>query len=123
MKNVRRIAVVDRSVLAHNVYRLLLRPLGYSLFPFNSIQSLKNTLTSKSGLHALLVNSNVFGKNFEGGFDWLKKEGTVKNLEKIFLCQAGENKMAGALKNLPKSRVVLKPFHPSQLKEVLEKLC
>lgn len=123
MKNLRRIAIVDRSVLAHNVYQLLLKPLGYSLFSFNNFKSLRNSLTSKSGLKVLLINSNVFGKNFESCFDWLKKEGAVKDLEKIFLCEADEKKMAGELKNLPRSRVVLKPFHPRQLEETLEKLC
>ncbi|MDP2600444.1 MAG: hypothetical protein Q8P84_06930 [Deltaproteobacteria bacterium] len=123
MKSPRRIAIVDRSVLAHNVYQLLLKPLGYSLLPFNDIKSLKSVLTPRSGLKVLLINSNVFGKNFESGLEWLKKEGVLKNLEKLFLCQAGEKKIAGELRKLPRSRVVLKPFHPRQLEEALKKIC
>lgn len=122
MKSARRIAIVDRSVLANNIYQLLLKPLGFSLISYNTLKSLKESLDEKGAPHILLINSNVFGKNFADDLEWFKKGERVKGMEKIFLCHTDEKKIADQLKKVPHSRVVSKPFYPSQLGEALEKL-
>lgn len=122
MKNTRRIAVVDRSFLAHNVYQMLLKPLGYSLLAYSSLKNLKESRIHKMGCHMLLMNSNVFGRQFDTHLAWMQKEAAFHPLEKIFLCNPGEKKMQNELRKLSRSHIVVKPFYPMQLKETLEKI-
>ncbi len=122
MKNGRRIAIIDRSFLAHNVYQMLLKPLGYSLLRFNNLKNFKDNRIDKMGCCALLINSNVFGKQFDTHLNWMRKEAPFHSLEKIFFCNSEEKKIQEALKKLPHSHVVVKPFYPQQLKETLEKM-
>ncbi|MBI4124441.1 MAG: hypothetical protein HY609_04980 [Deltaproteobacteria bacterium] len=118
----KRIAIADRSVLAHNVYETLLKPEGYSLFPYQTLKELKEHLHFDWGIQLLLVSSNTFGKYFDQHYKWFLKEKGPCRTAKIFLCETGEKKWAGALKKLPKSQIVWKPFYPPELEEKISRI-
>lgn len=117
MKNIRRAAIADKSRLAHNVYEMILRPLGFSLFPFRTLTELKENLDWKWNLSLFLVSSNVFGRHFEKHLEWFQKEKVLQAIPKIFLCDGGEKKCQILLKKLSNSHIVVRPFHPKEFEE------
>lgn len=118
----KRIAIADRSVLAHNIYETLLRPGGFSLFPYQTLKEMKEHLHFDWGIHLLLISSNTFGKYFDQHYAWLQKERGPKQTPKIFLCEPDETKWAKALKKLPHSRILWKPFYPPDLGKEIQKI-
>ena len=119
MKSPLRIAIADRSALAHNVYKMLLKPLGFSLFHYKTLRDLKENLNFKWGCDCFLINSNTFGNHLDRHFEWFKKEPSLESIHKIFLCEPAEKKIQSQLKVLPHSHFVLKPFYPASLEETL----
>lgn len=122
MRNPQRIAIADRSYLSHNIYEMLLKPLGYSLFCFKTLKELKENLDDKLGCLAFLINSNTFGNHFDRHFLWLEKDPMIREIHKIFLCQQGEKKFRLKLKKISNSRLIDKPFHPTELGKMLGKI-
>lgn len=118
----KRIAIADRSVLAHNVYETLLKPEGFSLFPYQTLKELKEHLHFDWGIHLLLISSNTFGKYFDQHYQWLQREEGPRRTPKIFLCETSEKKKAQALKRLPKSQILWKPFYPPELKKKIRQI-
>lgn len=114
MKSPKRIAIVDRSLLAQNLYGILLKPLGFSLFPFKSLHELKENFNGSFRLNALLINSNVFGKNFDLQLDWLQNDPRTKPLVKFFVCKKEEKKLGTRLKKISRNWIY-RPFDPAQL--------
>lgn len=123
MKDHQRIAIVDRSVLAQNIYATLLRPVGFSLFPFKTLRELKEKLLRQWGVQLFLINTNTFGHHLERHLDWLQTHQTWGALPKIFLCGPSEKKVLQNLKKIPNSHIVLRPFYPLELeKKICESL-
>lgn len=120
MQTPKRVAIADRSLLAHNIYRMILKPFDFSLFFYKTLRDLKESSIAKQG-PILLINTNTFGKYFETHVEWLKKDPAVSGHEKIFLCD-DNGAETSALKKIPQSRCLLKPFDPQTLKEVLQKI-
>ena len=116
-QNFRRVAIADRSVLAHNVYQMLLKPLGLSLFPFKTLKDLKENFNRKWNLNLLLINSNTFGHYFEKHMEWFLNENNIQKTPKFFLCESGEKKILSGLKKLPNSFILAKPFYPSEFEK------
>jgi len=121
MQNYRRIAIVDRSALAHNVYKMILKPLGFSLFHYKTLREFKENLDSKWGCNCFLINSNTFGNHLDRHLEWLKREPFLQRTHKIFLCEASEKKIQSQLKELPRSHLVLRPFYPDFLEKTLNR--
>lgn len=118
----KRIAIVDRSVLAHNVYETLLKPEGFSLFPYQTLKEMKEHLHFDWGIHLLLISSNTFGRYFERHYAWLESEKGPRGAHKIFLCESGEQKWAQELKKLPRSEILWKPFYPPDLRRKIRQI-
>lgn len=112
--------MADRSWLAHNLYRMILKPLDFSLFFYKTLRDLRESSIVKQA-PIFLINTNTFGKYFEAHVEWLKKDPAVSGHEKIFLCDGNEAETS-VLKKIPQSRCLLKPFYPPQLQEMLEKI-
>ncbi|MDO8526363.1 MAG: hypothetical protein Q7T03_01600 [Deltaproteobacteria bacterium] len=121
MKVSRRIAIADRSILAHNVYKTILKPLGFSIFHYKTLKELKENHNFKWGCPFFLINTNTFGNHFERHLEWMQKEPGMVAVQKIFLCGALEKNIQSHLKKLPRSQLLLKPFFPETLEEKLKK--
>ena len=117
-----RIAIADRSTLAHNLYKMILRPLGFNFLSYQTVRDIKENFNPKWNVKAFLFNSNIFGNHFEYHWEWLQKDPRFKNVPKIFLCGAGEKKIQERLKALPHSHLVTKPFFPDALETILTKV-
>lgn len=118
----KRVAIADRSVLAHNIYETLLKPEGCSLFPYQTLKAMKEHLHFDWGIHLLLVNSNTFGKYFEQHYEWFLKDKGSRHTPKLFLCEAAEQKWANELKKLPRSQILWKPFYPPELEKKISRI-
>jgi len=125
-----RAAVVDRSFLAHNVYATLLKPLGFSLFSFQTLKELKESFNPKWNANFFLINSNAFVGSKEKYLEWFQKEKSLKAIPKVFICEADGKKwlghpfgMVSELKKIPNSHFLTKPFYPPEFGEKVKKLC
>ena len=116
------IVIADRSTLAHNLYKVLLKPLGLRVLFYQTVKDLKENLNPKLNCRALLINSNIFGNHFDYHWEWMQKEPRLKNMTKIFLCGPGEKKIQIHLKTLSHNHLVTKPFSPDSLEEILKRV-
>lgn len=114
------VAIVDRSTLAHNVYKMLLKPYGYRLSYYKTLRDLKEGFHPKGSKPVLLISSNAFGNHFERHLEWLQNEASVRWTPKVFLCLSDEKKIIAQLKKVPRSHLVLRPFFPPVLKKTLD---
>lgn len=119
MERFKRIAIVDRSLLAHNVYQILLQPLGYSLFPFKNLKEFKEKVNWRWRLGLFLISSNAFGGSFKSYCEWFQKEKNCQPIPKVFLCEAEEKNVSAQLKKMSKSRILFKPFYPEELTQMV----
>lgn len=117
MKNPKRIAVIDRSVLARNLYHLLLKPQGFSLFSFATLHEFRRHFNGSFRLNALLINSNALGKNPEGHLEWLALDPRARSLPVVFVCEKKENKILSRLKKAANGAFLYRPFEPAHLGE------
>lgn len=122
MKNHQRVAIADRSLLAHNIYETLLKPEGFTLFLFRTLREFKERLDLRLDSLVLLINSNTFGNHFDRHCQWFLQESSLDPLHKIFLCEASERKIQTLLHKIKKSHFLTLPFHPSSLKKMLKEL-
>lgn len=120
MREFKRIVTVDRSLLAQHIYEVILRPLGISLFSFQTLRKLKETPPWDLGVHLLLVNSNTFGHYLENHLSWFQEAEEVVPLPKIFLCDSGEKKIVQTLKSVPNSQILFRPFYPPELEKKID---
>lgn len=122
MERFKRIAIVDRSLLAHNVYQILLRPLGYSLFPFKNLKEFKEKINWRWRLGLFLISSNAFGGSFKNYCEWFQKEKNLQFVPKVFLCEGEEKNLSAQLKKMSKSQILLRPFYPEELTNMVKEL-
>ena len=105
------IAIVDRSVLSHNLFRLVLKPKGFSCYCVETLEQLKKLLSKKTTVKGIFVN-------VESEASWWRQEGAFVSIPKIFFCN--EEKQKEMFSKIPSSCVLLKPFHPSEVTLVVE---
>ena len=114
------IAIVDRSVLGHNLLHLVLKPKGFSCYDVQTIDQLKILVQKKIPVQVALINSNTFQDRLDHYFEWFQEDAALNTLPKIFLCRdAGEARRARLLK-LHAAQVLDCPFHPDELYEALQ---
>lgn len=89
----RRLLIIDRSTLAHNVYATILRPLGFSLFLYQSFAECRKLFNPKLGVDLCLVGENCLGKSADKHLGWLQK----------------------------KTITIAKPFHPAEFVTMIQK--
>lgn len=107
-----RVVIVDRSVLAVNMYRLLLRPLGASFLIAKRYEEARPWFFRKDKIDLAIFNSNTFGKKFDEYLKRFESDEPLAGIPKIFLCRDIEKTWAKRLGRLSNARVVEKPFHP-----------
>lgn len=118
-----RILILDRSLLAINMYRLLFEQLGFSFLVARDYKEAGFWIDRHVKVNLVIFNSNVFKKNlFDDTYNYLKNESYFKNLPKIFLCREDGSIWQERLKNLVKSHSLLKPFHPDELLNLVKRL-
>lgn len=123
MPNFLRVAIVDRSFLAHNVYATLLKPLGFSLFSFQTLKELKESFNPKWNTDFFLINSNAFAASKEKYLEWFQKEKNLRATPKVFICEAEKKGIWDELKKIPNSHFLMKPFYPPEFGEKVKTLC
>jgi hypothetical protein len=120
-----RAVIVDKSILAVNMYRLLLRPLVTTFLVAKRYEEARPWFFRRDRIDLAIFNSNTFGKKFDEYFEHFSKDEPLAKVPKIFLCREKEDGWQKKLKSLQKSAVVMRPFHPDDflalLKRVAEK--
>lgn len=112
--------IVDRSILAINMYRLLLEPLGASFETTKDIEDALLWLKGKK-IELAIFNSNTFRKKSEDRLISLFNDKSVKKIPKIFLCLADEKKWHKKLNELQKAMVLIRPVHPDDFLKAIKK--
>lgn len=110
------IIAVDRSVLAANMYQLLLRPLGVSVVNASSVDELNDVLRQIRGIDLVIFGSNVLSNRLERAPEILKGREKLSRAAKIFLLRESEANEGwdSRLLEIPRTEVMTKPFHPDQ---------
>lgn len=109
-----RVIAVDKSVLAANMYQLLMRPLGVSVVNASSIAELREALRRFKGADLIVISSNVMADRLERAEEFFSKNELISKAAKVFLLREGEasegwdKRLAG----IPRMEVMTKPFHP-----------
>lgn len=114
--------IVDRSVLAGNLYRLLFSKLGASLLIRQKFEDAKPAFSSREKIDLAILNSNSFGKKFDEIYEALKSGGAFAHAKKIFLLKEGdaEGDWRKKLKAMEGALVMDRPFHPEEFASTVE---
>ena len=115
------IAIIDRSVLGHNLLQSVLKPKGFSCYSLQTIEQLKDFAHKKVALHAVLINANVLENSVGDSLEFFSNSEILKSLPKIFLCRQEDQANRTRLLQVPAATVLDCPFHPDSLYEVLQR--
>jgi hypothetical protein len=117
-----RILIVDRSVLAGNLYKLLFSKLGAQLLVRRKFDDAKPAFSRREKIDLAIFNSNAFGKKFDEIFDALKSDGALGRARKIFVLKEGdsEDEWRKKLQGIEGALIVDRPFHPDEFAEAVE---
>jgi CheY-like chemotaxis protein len=109
-----RVIAVDRSVLAANMYQLLLRPFGVNVVNASSLADLREALRRFRGADLIVISSNVMADRLERAADIFKKNELISKAAKIFLLRENEANEGWdrRLSDIPRTELMTKPFHP-----------
>jgi len=112
--------VADRSVLAANMYRLLLASRDIEIVHLTSLEELLPRVRRERRPYLLIVSSNIFADRFEK-FVAACAEGALREVHKIVVIRESEvaKGYKRALLKLPHADVLVRPFHPDELLERL----
>lgn len=116
------ILVIDRSVLAANMFRLLLGNAGYSVIAVKGIKDALTHFSNRQSIALIIVNSNIFGKEFSSHLDYFCEDQVISTTPKMFLVadSAQEHEWEEILEKAPKSQVIKKPFDPTRFVKEME---
>jgi DNA-binding response OmpR family regulator len=117
-----RAIVIDRSLLAVNMYRLLLKPLVSAFLVAKRYEEARPWFFRREKINMAIVNSNTFGKKFEEYYRRFTEDEPLKDIPKIFLCRDKENDWQKKLKGLPNTNILMRPFHPDELLEIVRRV-
>ena len=117
-----RAVVIDRSLLAVNMYRLLLKPLVTTFLVAKRYEEARPWFFRREKIAMAIVNSNTFGKKFEEYYRRFLQDEPLKEIPKIFLCRDKENDWQKKLMGLPNATIVMRPFHPDELLEIARRV-
>jgi len=111
-----RIFILDRSVLAGNLYRLLLAPLGYTLVVRRRFEDFRALFTRREKVDLAILNSNAFGKKSDEIIGAVESDAAMGRCRKLFLLKEGESEgpLKGRVQKLKGARVIDRPFHPDE---------
>lgn len=114
------VIVVDKSLLSHNVMRMLLKEQGFSCYAYHSLEEVKEVLSKQQNVSGIIINSNTFANKLDDYLSWLKEDDNLKDLKKVFLCKTGEKSQKIRLSRVSNATVLSRPFHPTELNEALK---
>lgn len=117
-----RAVIVDRSLLAVNMYRLLLSPVVTTFLIAKRYEEARPWFFRRDRIDLAIFNSNTFGKKFDDYFGRFAKDEPLSKVQKIFLCREKEDEWVKKLKSLPRSQVVFRPFSPDDLLSLVKKV-
>ena len=118
-----RTVIVDRSMLAVNMYRLLLKPWGSLFLVAKRYEEARPWFFRKDKIDLAIFNSNTFGKKFDEYFDHFSHDEPLAKVPKVFLCKEGEKAWGDKLRKSPRAKVLVKPFHPDEFLKIIDNLC
>jgi len=123
MAHERRIAILDKSVLAGNLYKLLFAPLGAALVTRRRPEELGGVLSGRQRIDLAIINSNAFGRKFEEVESMLAKGGRAPAAT-IFILQEGEvtGELGRRAGRVPGARVIERPFHPDEFLSLVREM-
>ncbi len=117
-----RAIIVDRSLLAVNMYKLLLGPVVTTFLVAKRYEEARPWFFRRDRVDIAIFNSNTFGKKFEEYLGRFSHDEPLARIPKLFLCREKEDAWVRKLKELPKSFVVMRPFHPDDLLALVERV-
>ena len=109
-----RAVIVDKSLLAVNMYKLLLQPVVTTFLVAKRYEEARPWFFRGDKIDIAIFNSNTFGKKFDEYFERFKKDEPLAKVPKIFLCREKDEDWLKKLKGLPKTALVMRPFHPDR---------
>lgn len=118
-----KIIIADKSVLAANLYKLLLSQTGVLLKIYKRFAEAVDEAES-NGSDIIIFSSNTFGSKFD---DLLKivddDSKKITGAKKIFICKDSDQDSERniALSNVKNSLTLVRPFHPDELTGVVQK--
>jgi DNA-binding response OmpR family regulator len=117
-----RILIVDRSVLAGNLYRLLFSKLGATLLIRRKFDDARPAFLRREKIDLAIFNSNAFGKKFDEIFETLKSDGALGRAKKIFVLKEGDSEdgWREKLQGIEGALIVSRPFHPDEFAAAVE---
>lgn len=118
-----RIVIADRSELAGNLYRILLKSTGASLIVRRRFEEARPHFFRREAVHLAIFNSNIFGRKFPEIFKRLVEDEALKKVRKIFICRetASEAEWRDKLEKIQNSQVIIRPFHPDEFALIVKK--
>lgn len=116
--------IVNRSILAANIIRLLLVPWQGRVRVAKSLEEAGVLLHGTAVPDALIVDTNCFRTKFLRALDLLCDDPAVRRIPKLFMCRAlpSEAKWEKTLKGLPGAHVLIRPFLPEDFREAVSQL-
>lgn len=114
VKPQRRIAILDRSVLAGNLYRLLFSSLEATPLVRRKFEDMKGAFARRERVDLAIFNSNAFGKKFDEIIEMVGNDGSIAKTRKIFILKEGdsEKEWEERIKGIEGAKVITRPFHP-----------
>lgn len=111
-----RILILDRSVLAGNLYRLLFSSLGAALVVRRKFEDFQALFSRRERVDLAILNSNAFGKKSDEILDAIESNAAMGKVRKIFILKEGETEdsIRHRVAGLERAEVVSRPFHPDE---------
>ena len=119
-----RILIAARSVLAMNVYRLLLSPWEPDIIMASRFAEARPWFYRAGRLDLAVFHSDIFVPSLERFENGLKGEGLFAATKKIFVCGSSprERRWQKALSKVPASYVIERPFSTDEFKGFIKKV-
>ncbi|PIU55126.1 MAG: hypothetical protein COS89_08225 [Deltaproteobacteria bacterium CG07_land_8_20_14_0_80_38_7] len=117
-----KIAIIDKSNLASNVYKLLLHNEATFLTSASKYSEIRELFFKRAKIDLIIFNSNTFGKKFDETYKTILKDTPVSKIHKLFICKESENIWHSKLSNLPLSEILVRPFHPNDFISAVNKI-
>lgn len=117
-----RTIIVDRSFLAVNMYKLLLRPFVTTFLVAKRYEEARPWFFRREKIDIAFFNTNTFGRKFDDYYAHFVADEPLQKIPKVFLCCERDRDLQSKLKKLPNSTVVMRPFHPDAFMKLVKDL-
>ena len=120
MQDKRRILIVDRSVLAANMLKLLLARHNVKVKAVKTIEAIEKCFENNV-FDLAIINSNTFSKDFDKVLSSVCDHKKIAQTEKVFLCRSHscEASWRELLCKVPNAVVSSRPFYPDDFDQLV----